>query len=70
MLFLILIIFFPVVTFALGMNELLDPNFWAPYAAILLAISEFLAMTSIVKANGILSFIIDMVIKGLKGLKK
>jgi hypothetical protein len=64
------IMLLPIYAFAFEWGDVLKPEFWVPYAAILLAISEWLAMTDMVKANGILALIVDLIKKFAAGLQE
>ena len=47
-------------------GDLLTLDFWTPFAVVALAVSEWLAVTDTVKANGILSFLIGQLTKFFK----
>lgn len=65
--FLVTLLFLvPSVAFAFDWKELLSMEFWTPYAAILLALSEWLGSTDFVKSNSVLQFLVNLVKKAFK----
>ena len=64
--FISLLFFIPSIALAFEWSDLTTAEFWAPYAVILLAISEWLGSTDVVKSNSVLSFLVNLIKKAFK----